>query len=179
MKERYMLETLQKATPPSNGTMESTWSQSAGNVVSWLAGFMDGEGCVCFNKTVKKGDSYNPTISIVNTHWPTIERVTNILSALGIPFWISSPKARLKSYWKQDWAVVIRGFKRVKPFLEIITPHLYTKREQAEKVLQFINLRLSKPNHAPYGAEELEIIQAVSRLNHRGPSETTRAPHKT
>src|SRR5579859_7452793 len=106
-----MLESLQKVGPPDNGIMGDTWSQSAGNVVSWLAGFIDGEGCIGFNKIAGKKDYHVPHLCITNTHKPTIDRVTTILSALGIRYWVASPLVRQKTKYKQDWQIVVRGIK--------------------------------------------------------------------
>jgi hypothetical protein len=172
-----MLETLQKVPPPDNGIMENTWSQSAGNVISWLAGFIDGEGCIGFNKTSKK-HYHSPHVCIVNTHKPTIERIATILSALGVRYWVVSPTCRNKPKYKQDYQIAIRGLRRVKPLLDMITPYLFTKKAQAEAVLEFINYRLSLSPKAPYGEKELRLIALLHELNHRGPSETTRAPQQ-
>ena len=170
-----MLESLQKVSPPTNGIMGDTRSQSAGNVM-WLAGFIDGEGCIGFNKISGKKDHHSPHLCIVNTHYPTIERVTTILSSLGIRYWVASPTVRQKTKYKQDWQVVVRGLRRIKPMLDLITPYLFTKKAQAEAVLDFVNYRLSLSPKAPYGEKELRLIALLHELNHRGPSETTRAP---
>lgn len=170
-----MLETLQKVCSPDNGTMGDTWSQSAGNVISWLAGFVDGEGSIGFDKVSSKRDFHYPTVTITNCHLPTMERIVDILSACGIRFWVNTPNHR-NSKWKEYRVVVIRGLRRVKPFLELILPHLYTKKEQAKTVLEFANYRLSLPAKAPYSDKEKEMIAKIRKLNHRGPSETTRAP---
>lgn len=170
-----MLESLQKVSPPDNGIMGDTRSQSAGNVM-WLAGFIDGEGCIGFNKVSSKKDFHYPHLCIVNTHKPTIERIATILSSLGIRYWIASPTVRQKTKYKQDWQVIIRGLRRVKPLLELITPYLFTKQAQAKVVLEFTNHRLSLPHKAPYGETEHRLIALSHELNHRGPSETTRAP---
>jgi len=169
-----MLETLQKVSPPDNGTMGDTGSQSAGNTVSWLAGFIDGEGSIGFDKTSKK-DFHYPHVIITSTHKPTIERVVEILSAIGVQCWVTKHTVKNPKH-KQDWNVIIRGLKRVKPLLDIIIPHLFTKREQAQAILDFTNYRLSLPSHTPYGGKEKSIIARLHQLNHRGPSETTRAP---
>lgn len=170
-----MLETLQKACPPSNGTMDSTWSQSAGNVM-WLAGFTDGEGCIGFNKICGKMHYHCPHVTLTNCHKPTIDRVANILSTLGVRYWVQHREPR-KSQWKEDWVIIIRGIRRTKPFLEAILPYLFTKKEQAEAVLEFINHRLSLSPKAPYSAKETGIIELLHRLNHRGSSETPRVTH--
>lgn len=175
-KGHYMLEQLQKVGPPTNGKMDDTRSQSAGNVISWLAGFIDGEGCIGFNKVSHKKDFHYPHLCIVNTHKPTIDRIIEILSALGIRYWIVSPTCRNKPKYKQDYQVVVRGLKRLKPMLDLIIPHLFTKKPQAEAVLDFINYRLSLPPKSPYGEKEFRLITLLHELNRRGPSETTRAP---
>lgn len=173
-----MLETLQKTSPPDNGKMDSTRSQSAGNTM-WLAGFVDGEGSIGFDKMSSKKDCHNPHVTITNCHKPTIERIVDILSILEIRCWVVSPKCRQKPNWKQDWVIVVRGLRRTKPFLEMLLPHLFTKREQAEAVLEFINYRLSVSPKQPYGEKEKSIIQKLHELNHRGSSETKRAPLDT
>lgn len=173
-----MLETLLKTGPPDNGKMDSTWSQSAGNAM-WLAGFVDGEGCIGFDKMSSKKDFHNPHITITNCHKPTIERIVDILSSFGIRCWVVSPICRRKTGWKQDWSVVVRGLRRTKPFLELLLPHLFTKQKQAEAVLEFINYRLSLPLRQSYGQKEKDIIERLHELNHRGSSETTRIPLDT
>lgn len=171
-----MLESLQKTCPPTNGKMDSTRSQSAGNTVSWLAGFTDGEGCIGFNKISGKKDYHVPHVTLTNCHKPTIERIVNILSSLGVRFWVVSREPR-KSNWKSDSVIVIRGIRRTKIFLEAVAPLLFTKKEQADAVLEFINHRLSLSPKAPYGEKEKELIERLHALNHRGSSETTRVPH--
>lgn len=173
-----MLETLQKVSPPDNGKMGDTRSQSAGNAISWLAGFVDGEGSIGFDKVSSKRDFHYPTITITNCHLLTMERIINILSDYGIRFWVTTPNHR-NSKWKPYKVVVIRGLRRVKPFLELLLPYLYTKREQAQLVLDFANYRLSLPAKTPYGDKEKDMIAKIRNLNHRGPSETTRAPQKS
>jgi hypothetical protein len=170
-----MLETLLKTCPPDNGKMDGTWSQSAGNAISWLAGFVDGEGSIGFDKISSKKNCHVPHVTLTNCHKPTIERVSNILLGLGIRCWVVSPKSRRNPKWKQDWIVVVRGLRRTKPLLEFLIPHLFTKRQQAESVLEFIKERLSKSQKAPYGDKEIGIIQLLHDLNRRGSSETTRA----
>lgn len=169
-----MLEQLQKTEPPTNGKMDGTWSQSAGNLVSWLAGFIDGEGCIGFDKISSKKNYHSPHVTITNCHEPTIERIVNILSGLGVRCWVKSPPH--KENHKQHYVVIVRGMKRLKPLLELVTPHLFTKRKQAEQVLIFIKERLSKSPKAPYGPIENRIILLLHNLNHRGSSETTRTP---
>lgn len=169
-----MLEQLQKTSPPDNGKMDSTWSQSAGNVVSWLAGFVDGEGFIGFGRQSSKKCCYTPRVAITNCHQPTIERIVEILSGLGVRCWVVSPKSRRHVGWKQDWTVVVSGLRRTKSLFELLIPHLFTKKRQAEAVLEFITERLSKSPKAPYGDKEMRLIALLSELNKRGSSETTR-----
>lgn len=146
--------------------MEITWSQSAAKFdeLSWLGGFMDGEGCLNLLKRYS-GTSYTPKITIVNTNKVLIDKVVEILSCKEIAHFIDI-KASTKK-WKTRYEVCVSGMLRCKKFLELIQPYLVGKAPQAKILKEFIILRLSKPKNEVYGPEEKTLFKEIKTLNGR------------
>lgn len=175
-----MLETPQKVAPTDKVIADDTRGQSAGNAdIVWLSGFVDGEGCLNLNRKIQKGKwiSFVPLFQVTNTHKPSIERIVKILSALGVGSHVIN--AQLTGNRKPYSCVRTDGMKRVKKLLELLAPFLFTKKEQAELLLEFISIRQSQPVRSPHGDREIKIYQRIKELNHRGSSETTRVPQIT
>lgn len=185
-KGHYLLETLQKIEPTDKVKMDDTGRQSAGNPdqrLQWLGGFIDGEGSFCLQnrfrgkdpKTGKTRSGYFPIMSISNTHKPTVERIAEILSDYCVGHWVTNSTHKSRKH-RDTFCVDVRGMKRMQRFLPMITPYLFTKREQAETLLEFVNLRMGGWPGKPYGDAEHVIFLRLKDLNRRGSSETIRAP---
>lgn len=162
-----MLEPLPKNLSTYKVKMEVTWSQSAAKFdeLSWLGGFMDGEGCLTLLKR-SKGTSYAPRITIVNTNRVLIDKVAEILGGKEIGHYIDEKKSTKKK-WKTRYEVCVYGMLRCKKFLELIQPYLVGKAPQAKILKQFISLRLSKPRNEVYGIEEKTLFKEIRTLNGR------------
>lgn len=137
--------------------------------ISWLAGFIDGEGCISFiHRNEKNTNNWRTHVQITNTHVPTLNTCTDILERMGVGHHVWWFENKNKRYSKR-WDIRISGFKRVHKLLRIITPYLHTKQERAEIMLDFINLRLPKNPIDKYGDEEMRLISTMCRLNKKGP----------
>lgn len=77
----------------------------------YLAGLIDGEGCVYVPKT---GKSTKRCIQITNTEWDLIEAIVECCDTLGVPF--SVTKQARKPPCNDAWVIMIAG----KPNLEKI-----------------------------------------------------------
>jgi hypothetical protein len=146
--------------------------QSAGKIsLQWLAGFVDGEGCIRVqSRKVKHGKKwYVPEISVSNTDLKTMEEISLFLKEKNIGHHLEnqSLKRTTECGYKPQYRLMIAGLKRGKKFLEILSPHLVTKRQQAEVLKEFIEYRLSVPQNTPYSEKEDLWAKELSDLKKR------------
>lgn len=140
--------------------------------LAWLGGILDGEGTLTIiekRRKTKIGSIYQPTISMVNTDEKIIERCVEIFKENGIPHWVHFYDKTKK--WKRRWRIEVGGLKRVARTLPIITEFLVGKREQADILKEFCELRLNQlGQHNRYTDYELRLVSLVKMLNRKGPS---------
>jgi hypothetical protein len=107
--------------------------------LAWAAGIFDGEACIAINRYSpnknqrNKAMVYRPHVCINMTHKPTLERLVGILG--GTIHKHSRSQLTRKQAWR--WTVADRKADAV---LRSVLPYLFTKRGEAEMVLQFYSL---------------------------------------
>ena len=109
--------------------------------LSWLAGFIDGDGTMSYGRYLT--DRIRPGIGIVNTHVKTLPVVTALLDEVGIAYYVKwseykTGDGQLRSVWRLN----VDGLKRVKRLLELILPYLVTKSEQGRLLYEYCKSRL-------------------------------------
>lgn len=112
---------------------EETFSafRSNHNFVSWLAGFIDGEGNFYMHYTPKIG--LICMLSICNTDEKTIKEVFKNLG-VGSLYVQRNRNASYKPLFK----IQINRQKELMPFLSLVIPHLRVKRKEAERMYSFL-----------------------------------------
>jgi len=151
---------------------------------AWLAGIIDGEGCIGLYKSYKKNDRDGSQggknkwmimkrfISINNNDVALIKKVSEIYYALGIKFYYRL-KNRKNPNHKKTLAVIVEGQGSCKKLLTKIYPYLVAKKEEAKLLIEFVDLRkrkiqLAKRNcHSPkikYGQEEENYLEQLKKL---------------
>jgi hypothetical protein len=109
--------------------------------LAWLAGFVDGEGCVRIARDKNKAGRSTPYtyyLSVqISQKDPTVLR--RIKETWGGTMWCKNPE-RNGGVW--NYHIKAR---KAQALLEAILPHLVLKREQAEMALAFQERRLSHP----------------------------------
>jgi hypothetical protein len=145
--------------------------------ISWLAGLIDGEGCLtlqkrqCHNgKHAQRRKSFDliPEISIINSNWLNIEHADKILKELKVGHYIYSTG----NYGKGDhartkpaWGIRITGLFRCKALLVEVTEYLQGKKKEAEILHAYICSRLSHPNKVtPYTVDEIKTYDVLRML---------------
>jgi hypothetical protein len=98
------------------------------SALSWLAGFIDGEGYIGVRSTQ---GWYALSLTIGNTHLRSLERCIEIAPGFGGPYTDKRVPPR-----RPSWRVTIQG-KKAKELLEALYPHLVTKKQQAAIGLVF------------------------------------------
>lgn len=128
-------------------------------------------------RKAKHGQHIVPEMQVTNTHKPSIERISEILSAHDIGHHVQTVLNR-KTGVKKQYAVRVAGMKRMAKLVTLIGDHLFTKREQATLIGRFIAHRMSAPCNVPYSQIEHGIYAAVRQANKIGASEAIcRAPN--
>lgn len=153
---------------------ESEMGNQQGNFgdtdLSWLAGFMDGEGSFGFQQIASpegrrahKRPYFNPRITVGNTDMATLEYLQAIYTQYRIPHHVTMRRnrgLRLNGVAKSDfWQVRTEGIRRCVVWLEVVTPFLHTKHDQAQVMLEFCRSRLDAEGwKKPYSEREETIL---------------------
>ncbi len=144
--------------------------------LAWLAGFIDGEGCVTMalvSRNNKKTKKPMYSITIYNMSHSTIERICDILKRAGVGHYVYR-KTIKNGYF---YAVIVSGIRRVSKLLETISDYLFTKKTQAELLDSFIKYRMTRwDNQSGKHTEDDPFIEkvhiALKKMHHDEGSET-------
>lgn len=96
------------------------------HLLNYFAGFIDGEGC--FSICLRKDTYYEPTLIVANNHRHPLDLLAHY--AAGRVYTLGT-----RCY---QWRV---SHRQLRIFLPKLIPYLLVKREQAELMLEFLNLR--------------------------------------
>jgi hypothetical protein len=130
----------------------------------WLGGIIDADGMVtATQRKTKSSIHYKPKINVVNTDLRMINETISILDELHIPHYVQSKKDKKNPHYKIKYEILTVGIKRCKMLLPVIIPYLIVKRRRAERLLEFCDLRLSKPYNSKYADEEFRLLDLVRR----------------
>jgi hypothetical protein len=151
--------------------------------LAWLAGIIDGEGCLTiFRRTYTdrhgvKRMSPAANVTITNTSVEMISACRVILEALGVKYMINDPH-RGSCYAKKPLVrISVRNYGSIQVLLKAILPYLVAKKFQAEKVLEFAQRALTKGFDLQ--SRQLFLEAVSSRNQSQAPSETTRRAFAT
>lgn len=145
--------------------------------LSWLAGFIDGDGCITINKLKRPNGTfqYQPMVHIV-TGSPLSKAVIGIfLDRYNINYYLkkslSGTKHRANCVNKR-FEFYIRSHEDCVNILKILGSKLYGKKLRGEKLIDFCISRNSNKNK-PYSEIELGLYDAIKQ-DMRDSSTTTR-----
>lgn len=143
-------------------------SSQSNEVKAYIAGIIDGEGCVTVNKRKHKSGSkgFVPTVSIGMTYQALIVWLAHITNRK----WKAELKRKLphhKPMYRVDWRN-----QRAKEFLLEILPYLKVKKEQAELLILLCDMRLMnrqagalKTTNMPDQARIVERLTLLKRTD--------------
>jgi hypothetical protein len=124
---------------------------------AWLAGILDGEGCVSLN-SANHGHlrAYFPRVSVTNTDLRMIEKIQEITGIGGVYYRPASGN------WRERWHWDVQNIEDIMGLLLAVRPYLITKGDRADLLLTL-----------PFGYERCpekrrEIYLALRKLNRRG-----------
>jgi len=133
----------------------------------WLAGIIDGEGCIHIDLDARGGS--HPYLTVTNSNKLIIEKAYDIWHRLGIGCRIQTRgSGRVNPV--QDVQVI--GYKRIKPALIAIMPYLVGKADEALLLYRFVESRLARYNNhltneeKKLNREETELIFTLKDAKH-------------
>jgi len=130
----------------------------------WLAGLIDGEGCIHVDVDPRGGA--HPYLTITNSNFAITEKAFDIWQRLGIGARVQT-RQRQKEGWNPVKDVQVIGYKRLKPALIAIMPYLVGKADEALLLYRFVESRLSRFSNnttnrlRQYNQEEVDLIYAL------------------
>jgi len=148
---------MQKSDSADNGQARVSEMEKG-----WLAGLIDGEGCLHIDLDPRGGA--HPYLTVTNTNQLIIEKAVDIWQRLGIGCRVQTRSSGGRNPVKD---VQVIGYKRLKPALISIMPYLVGKADEALLLYRFVESRLLRfNNHSinterKYNREELQLIQAL------------------
>ena len=117
----------------------------------WLGGILDGEGSFLLLKqnhkwNTKEGPKSDvfirPAIKISNTNVDGLRDVTDILEAVGLPYYVEWRKGTKN--WKSSWMVSILGVKRCLRACTLLAPYIVWKKGELKAITDYCASRLER-----------------------------------
>lgn len=136
--------------------------------LGWLCGLIDGEGCIYICKRGGQRTDYKAGIKVAMCCHDTIEYLADLLKRVNVPYHIVKREGSKKNNRSASWALSIEGHKRALKILPLITPHLVTKKQQAQVVWQFCQERDNSWHRSPYTKGQIALIEIAGFMNQRG-----------
>lgn len=155
--------------------------------IGWLAGVIDGEGTVAFSPyPLRSGGKIiqelriKPQVIVTNTDKALVEKVADIFGRCNVGVHFQTRTQHGRSFegnkptkYRPLHVANISGFKRAKRALELVTPHLVSKKTKSEMVLRYIvqrELKLSanppgRNRPCPLDADDLRLILEIMRYS--------------
>lgn len=142
--------------------------------LAWLAGIIEGEGWITlgFVKSMKRNKTWLPTyvpnIGVVNTDLQIMDKVQEIFDKIGIKYRSQLRKAFVGNddiSRKEKREISVASHSAFKILAHAIYPYMVgIKKKRIDVILDFINLRASKPRsgiNSRYGDEEHKIYESL------------------
>lgn len=109
-------------------------------IIGWLAGFIDGEGCLTISKQIRTNrptDQFRPLLTIANTFKPSLDIFHK---RYGGTLRFNKEKRQSKSGvpWSDSWTWYC-PMSKLRTVIEELLPYFIVKREQAVIMLMFLD----------------------------------------
>lgn len=138
---------------------------------AYIAGFIDGEGCIGIYQRHKGKDKghYEPKVSIGQSNKEILEKILKMMDNLKSSYVSLSCKGTIGNRTKDYYQLNIFRLSSIKELLEEIYPYLILKQKQAEIMLNFVNHRLTLKNKVTnnlrgYGDFDKECYLQLKKL---------------
>ena len=137
--------------------------------LAWLAGLIDGEGCLSVRHVMKQPhkahrNSLELRLEITSVSTKMIDTTCQILAEMDISVYRDKPRFRPKST-RPAIKIRIQQKYHLHILLRALLPYLVVKKPEAERCLQFLDLTCAKPNsHYRLQESDLSIVGKLKAL---------------
>ncbi|KKN34179.1 hypothetical protein LCGC14_0796330 [marine sediment metagenome] len=135
---------------------------------AYLAGMVDGEGCISILRARKATQGHSSVFRIVSTDKAVLDYLLEITGLGYVRDYATSRNERNKNCKPQwGWQFSSVGMRELLP---VILPYLITKREVAETALELLQSSLARGKgvSSEEKARRAVLYERLKRLNHRG-----------
>lgn len=134
----------------------------------WLAGFVDGEGCIgIYKETDNRRNTWTlrPSFQITNTDKGVIDYIVENIGGTYCSHKRLLPNHKIQYHW------MLRDRKRLLESMNNMLPYLIIKKKQAIQMLDYLKERSkllpARGRYNQYKKEELRIAKKLNLLNFR------------
>ena len=138
------------------------------NLIAWLAGIVDGEGCLTITQSIRNTGRGKGTARLqmrleVRTTCPFMaQKITQILFYHNLRFfwvWIKPQEGK-----KEIIAVVVTAQNSIYKLLKMLDPFLTTKRDVSRLFLDYLDWRMQMQTHVGHNEIKKEITLRLLKL---------------
>lgn len=146
-----------------------TISRKDNTEFAWLAGLIDGDGCISFAKIKQSSarntqrEYYVPYVSITTTCITTKNYLESMFKEYQLPLYINLKPSR-NIHQKPVWRLTAQGLTRTEKLLNKIKDYLITKKEECELMLEFIQERKDLQFQKVRGPREKDIVNRMHEI---------------
>lgn len=136
--------------------------------IAYLAGIIDGEGCITiYNRILRGKRNIVPIVQVTNCNTNLLEWIKNKTEVGKI---YKVVRTKQPSNWKDLYYWDIRNGKNIEFLLKQLLPYLIIKKEHAIKMIEFLELRKirRKRCRASITKEEFGYKKIFTILNKKG-----------
>ena len=158
--------------------MDNPYVQVDSHELAWLAGVVESDGSIFIAMATRNYPHPQPVLSVCNTNELLLKRTANILNGIGVNPYIRQLKRANRPEAKPMYQIDIQTQSKCKKVLDAIHPYLFSKKAQADLMLEFINSRFDRgavqgaSTRAPFSKRELILVRDIRLLNHKGTAQT-------
>jgi len=128
--------------PKSENSSLQSISREVESELAWLAGIIDGEGCLELNmKKAKNGKRYlSPKVRVYNTDIRMIQKIGEIYKKFNLVFFYTlGNNGKYQKKWKTQMGICVASQGTTKKLLQLIHPYLCNKKKMAEIMFRMIH----------------------------------------
>lgn len=165
LKPNYMLENPKAIQYlKSENLMDIAMGNQQGRLFGWLAGIIDGEGTISIQADLKR-KRFTPIIAVTNTDIDTIDKVSEIFSAIGIKH--RTFTRHTKNYGGCDiLSLRADGYIPMCLFLYSFGHLLITKNEQVQLMAELMKKKIKMERYfSPITEKEISMMKAIRDSN--------------
>ena len=133
--------------------------------IAWLAGLVDGEGCLYARHSTKTQNSIEVRLELQTVSAAMVDSVAQIFDALNISYTREAPRMQPKST-RPAIRLRVSSKTSLHKLLTALLPYMVNKRPEAERLLVFLDAAVAVKHYRLQPADHLVAheLKALKRL---------------